>query len=820
MRFAPGTRLGPYAIVTLIGEGGMGEVYRAADARRGREVAIKILADRFVANRHAASLFERDARAASALSHPNIVSIYDFDVAGEVPFVVSELLEGQTLRQRMASPLPWQKAAEIGAAIAEGLSAAHALGIVHGDLKPENVFLTSDGRVKILDFGIAHMKEGAGEGGRVPSDNEPTAQYRAAAPPGTLGYVSPEQIRAEEPGPPSDLFSLGVILHEMIAGRNPFARATAMETLAAILHDDPPPVLRDVPGVSARIDRLIQDSLEKSPPKRLQSASDLAYQLREALREADLAAVSPRSRPRRVLVGAAAAIVLISVAGFLLLSRSRGFPLAGVARAPLTSVAILPFTNGTAEPQLEFLSDGLTEALIDRLAEIDDLRVIARPAAFRYKGSKVGPVEIGRELSVSAIVAGRMDIEGERILLHVDVTDVGGGAKVWGHSFERPRDELPAVPGDIARALAKELRLGLAHPERERVARAASASSPAFEHYLKGLEALHAQTREGREGAIVHFQKAVEADPRFARAHAALGQTYLRHGVEADPQAMKAKARAAIARSLEIDPVLAEGHLALGQLRFWDEWDFDAAEAEFRRAIELNRSLAPAYGQYAVLLMYRGWFDASVEQARRALEIDPTLRSSRIVLAGALLHSGRHEEAAAELSRLLSADPDFPAAHSMLARVYDARGDEASACRELVLSRELEGSLAPEIERLSAACASGGPGAYRRELIAILRTGDVAVDPFDIASAYAALGENENAYAYLERAFEEHSNGFLAIGIEPELDELRGDPRVKSLLRRAGVLGKIGTQAGPLQARALPGERETRTGPAASPDGD
>jgi serine/threonine protein kinase/tetratricopeptide (TPR) repeat protein len=783
----------------------MGEVYRAVDRRLGRAVAIKILTERLTENRHATARFEREARAVAALTHPNILSIYEFEVDGPTPFVVTELLEGQTLRERMASRIPWKKAAEIGAAIADGLAAAHARGITHRDLKPENVFLTSDGRVKILDFGIAHMREGGGDGLRFLSDTEPTAEFRANAPLGTVGYVAPEQIRMEEPAPTSDLFAMGVILHEMIGGANPFARASSMETLAAILDEEPVPLRHAAADVPVAVDHIVHRCLEKNPEERFQSARDLAAQLREAARQAEPPYDAIARRRRRLSAGAAALVTLMSFAAFLLLTEMRVVDLLGTGAAPPASVAVLPFVNA-AGPELEYLSDGLTEALINRLSELPDLRVISRTTAFAHKGSPRDPVEIGRDFGVSAIITGRLAAQADRLVLQVDVVETRTRTQLWGHIFEQRRDQMSRLPGEVAGRIAKELRFELTGAQQAQVAQAATASEGAYDLYLRGLQELAATTRQAREKAIFYFEKAVEADPQFASAHAILGETYLRRSVNTDPKLMREKARRSIARALEIDPLLAEGHQALGLLRYWDDWDLDAADAAFRRALELNPNLAAARGYRAHLLLYRGQFDAAIEQARRARQLDPLSRTNSVILIDTYLFSGRLEEARQELARLLATAPDYPSAHYLMARLEALVGNDEAACSEFVRSRELAEVDPADVAALREGCAMGGLDGYRRALIGVLQKRELEVVAPEIAGAYAELGELETAYEYLQIAYDARSPVIISMGIDPAFEPLRDDPRVLAMLERAGLSGKIGMSR-PVEARVAPGGR-------------
>ncbi|HEY0788643.1 MAG TPA: protein kinase [Thermoanaerobaculia bacterium] len=787
MRLSPGSCVGPYEILASLGAGATGEVYRARDGRGGREIAIRILEEELVRDRAAATRFERDVRAIAALTHPNIASILEFDVDAHPAFVAIELLEGQTLRQRIASRPSWQKAAAIGAEIAEGLGSAHDRGIAHRDLKPENVFFTHEGRVKILDFGIAHMKEAIA--GDVPTGTQPGTELVASS--GTTGYASPEQVRFEEPTFASDVFSLGVILYEMATGSNPFARETPVETNAAILGHAPAPLKDVIPDVPAGFARLVERCLEKNPDDRPESMRELAGELRDLLAEAEIERVFPgRSRRRRLAGAAAAAAGLLAIALIVAVWRGDVARMAGGDVDAADSVAVFPLAG--SDPSTAHLRAGVTAAIVARLAEIDGLRVAAPPAVANRR-------EIVREAGSDAVVTGRMDARNDRLLLDVTVGEGADGSALLRRSFTRERGRVAALPGDVAQAIARALGLRLARRESARLAEPLTASATAFEQWSRGLILRANETHAATAAAIAAFEAAVQADPQFARAHAALGEACLRHAAPAGSGAIRAKGRAAIARALAIDPRLAEGHVALGLLRLHDEWDLDAAEAEFRRAIELNPNLAAAHAQYALLLMYRGWAEPAIEEARRATAIEPLSRASTIVLATALLGAGKTDEAARELGLLLMADPDAAIAHAMMARVHAARGNGAGACIELVAARRLEGAGADELSALGAACADGGLDGYRRERIAVLLREGPADDPAEIARLYAALGETESAYRFLEAAFEDRTGGVLEVGIDPAFADLREDARVRSLLRRAGLLDRARERA-PAQA--------------------
>ncbi|HEU5161897.1 MAG TPA: protein kinase [Thermoanaerobaculia bacterium] len=781
MRFAPGSRLGAYEIEAPLGEGGMGEVYRATDKRLGRKVAIKILSGRLTENRRASSRFEREARAVAAIAHPNILSIYEFEAEGDTPFVVTELLEGTTLRERMATRIPWQKAAEIGAAIADGLAAAHARGITHRDLKPENVFLTNDGRVKILDFGIAHMKRGAEAG--LPSDTEPTAEYRADAPLGTVGYVSPEQIRCEEPASTSDLFSLGVILYEMCAGVNPFARGTALETLAAILNDEPAPLRHVRDGVPPAVEHLVHRCLQKNPEERFQSSRDLADQLRQAVR-GNHAAPAPAHKVRRTLI-ATAATIAIALAALFYFNERPGFALGGSATQGATTLAILPLVNATGDPALDYLADGITESLINQLSELPNLRVTARPTVFQFKGDETDPIQVGKQLAVGAIATGKVAMRGETLQIQADLIDTSSGAQVWGGTFDSAKSETAAVPGRVARDIARELELKLTRSQRKRIALGEAIDPAAFDLYLRGREAFNRETSEGRQEAIALLSRAVKADPRFARAHAALGEAYVRYSTTAEPSQMFAKARASIARALEIDPNLAEAHLALGIVLFWSEWDFAGAEREYRKSLQLSPSLAAASAHYAELLLCRGDFEEAIRQAQRARELDPLSRATAIALASSYIYAGRYERARAELTNLLRTDPDYPAAHMLMGRVLHLTGDLEGACAEYVTSDALAALPEPLVEKRRDACRRGKVDAYNREVIRAMKE-DPGADPYHIAALHAEIGERSEPIRYLRIAFRERATGMLLIRSDPGFADLRNDPEFIELAERVG----------------------------------
>src|SRR5712692_7221079 len=478
MPLTVGAKLSPYEILAPLGAGGMGEVYRARDTRLDRDVAIKVLPEHLAKDPQALARFEREAKAVAALSHPNILALYDVGSHQGVSYAVTELLEGETLRARLAqSAVPWRKAVEIGTAVAEGLAAAHSKGLIHRDLKPENIFLTSDGRVKILDFGLARWKP------------KPSATTDAAAPTeteagtvmGTVGYMSPEQIRGTAADAPSDIFSLGCVLYEMVTGQRAFARPTAPEALTAILNEEPPNLADSGKEIPPDLQGIIHHCLEKHVEQRFQSARDLAFALRAAGGASGAGVLaSPRARrkrlPRWVLAGAA--VVLLAGGSFFVWRATGG-------RA-IDSLAVLPFVNVGGDPNTEYLSDGITENLINSFSQLPKLRVVPRNRVFRYKGREADTEKIGRELNVRAVLTGRVVQRGDSLNIQTELVDVAADSQLWGHQYNRKFSEIIPVQEEIAKEVSEKLRLRPTGEEQKRLTKRYTESPEAHQLYLKG----------------------------------------------------------------------------------------------------------------------------------------------------------------------------------------------------------------------------------------------------------------------------------------------------------------------------------------------
>ncbi len=781
MPLASGARLGPYHILGPLGAGGMGEVYRARDPRLNRDVAIKVLPEHLAQDEEARAQFEREAHAIAALSHFNILAIFDVGLAGNVSYAVTELLEGETLADRLArSPLPWRKALEIAAAVADGLAAAHAKGIIHQDLKPANIFLTADGQVKILDFGLAVRKKRPASRAEEISQTETldaaeAREAKSGLPAGTIGYMAPEQVLGAEAVPASDIFSLGCVLYEMLTGEQPFLRKTAAQTMAATLEAQAPQEAISSRGVPREVERLIYRCLQKNPAERFQSALDLSFALRALI-------PVTTGRPRRPALRwtAAAALLLGSIAGGLVYFRSR-------ASAPIDSLAVLPFTNASGDPNAEYLSDGITESLINGLSQLP-LRVAPRNTVFRYKGRQVDPQDAARELNVRAVLTGRVVQRGDMLSIQTDLVDVRAKAELWGQRYNRKMTDLLAIEEEISKEILDKLRVRLSGDEQRRLARRQTRDTEAYQLYLKGRFHWHKRTEEGFRKGLEYFQQAIGRDPAYAAAYAGVADSYTLMGLFAylPLDEVRDQARAAAARALEIDPALSEAHTPLGLLKVYADWDWAGAEREFRRAIELNPGNANAHYEYALLLARLRRFEAALAEMRRAQELEPLTALVSLGVGQVLLYSGRPAEAREQIRKSLELDPDNPNAYYLLGQACELEGRYPEA--EKALRRAVELGRRTGLGALGHALAvSGKQGEARRILEQLLAQRDQKVAD-QVASIYIGLGDQARALDWLERSAQERA--VLSLGALHVLhywDPLRSEPRFQNLLRSVNL---------------------------------
>ncbi|HEV3143548.1 MAG TPA: protein kinase [Gemmataceae bacterium] len=758
------SRLGPYEVIAPLGAGGMGEVYRARDTRLGREVAIKVLPAPFANDGERRARFEREAKAVAALSHPNILAIHDYGSHEGITFAVMELLEGETLRSRLdMGALSWREGAEFGAAIADGLAAAHAKGIVHRDLKPDNLFLTADHRVKILDFGLARI-------GSPPEPQSETSPYVPGETDpgrimGTVGYMSPEQVRGQPVDARSDVFAMGCVLYEMLSGRRPFARETPAETQTAILREEPVPLASTGASVPVELERVVCHCLEKNVAVRCQAARDLAFAL------------------RAVVSGTASGLAIPAPPAK---ETSRG------ARKAIDSLAILPLVNAGADASLDYLSDGITESIIQILSRLPKLRVMARSTVFRYKGRDVDAQTVGQTLNVRAVFTGRMFLRGSRLIIKVELVDVADGSQLWGEQYSREITEILALEEAIAQEIAGTLRLRLSREQKKQLRKRSTGNSEAYQLYLKGRYHWNKRNEEGIRRAIAHFDLAVGLDSGFSQAHAGLADCYalLPNYASEAPKLALPRAEAAARRALELDDSLAEAHVSLGMVKYSFHWDWQGAETHFQRGIELNPNYATAHHWYAYLLMLLGRFEEALPRLAKAQQVDPLSLIINATKAYILYFARRYDEAIDEAQGALALDDNFSPAQYFLALACEQKGMHERALaafqKSLLLSGENAGC---DAAALAHGYATAGRTAEAKKMLDMMveRAKLCHVPAFYPALIAAGLGDKETALEWLAKSYDERDFYLIYLKIDPRLDPLRNDSRFVDLLKKVGL---------------------------------
>ena len=777
MTLASGSRLGPYEILAPLGAGGMGEVYRAGDTRLSREVALKVLPEAVASDPGPLRRFEQEARAASALNHPNIVTIYDVGREGANSYIAMELVEGASLRQKLVGgPLPARAVTEIGAQIASGLAKAHAAGLVHRDLKPENVMVTEDGLVKILDFGLAKLAPSSVADSATQTPTL-TQQTEPGAVLGTVAYMSPEQARGQTLDFRSDQFSFGVVLYEMASGGRPFRGANAIETLSAILHSQPPPVESVNPAVPEALRSIVRRCLGKEPRERYASTQDLAHDLRSLCETVSVSSPVVTGRARRAAwIGAGVAVVLAAIAAAILLRRPS---------RTIDSLAVLPFVNASGEPNTQYLSDGITESLINDIAEIPGLRVTSRASSFHYKGRDVEPRTAARELGVRAVLTGRLERRGDDVVLGAELVDGRDDRHIWGNRYGRKLSDLTSTQSELVHDIAMAIHAKLGRlPES---GRGSPKSGEAYSLYLKGRYELEKWTMPTALAALSYFQRATEVDPNFALAYAGIASCYLEGTGVDDPESDK-KARAAIEKALALDPSLSEAHTALANRLFSDDWNFQSAREEFQKAIRLNPSNADAHHSYSHLLLVMDRFNESLQESEQYVKLDPLSPASRLHLGYHYLATRQYDKAIEQYRKTLEMDPVYVEAHRQLGDAYFGKGMYAEAAGEYRRTKELGKANLAETSLAIVAAASGDRSAAERWLATLVdreKRGE-KVDLL-LAATYTALGDKERAFERLERLFRARDPSLVSLKLEDAWNPLRSDPRFVSLVHRVGL---------------------------------
>ncbi len=806
MPLSAGDQLGPYKILASIGAGGMGEVYRAQDAKLGRDVALKVLPAEMAHDPERLARFHREAKALAQLDHPNIVTIHSVEECNGVHFLTMQLVEGRSLdRVIPASGLPLEQIVEIARALGDALAVAHDKGIVHRDLKPGNVMVTNEGHVKVLDFGLAKDVRAA-NGGDLTLTSDSQTQIGVVM--GTPAYMSPEQAAGRLLDHRTDIFSLGVVLHEMATGRRPFEGTSSAELVSAILRDTPPSVTDARPDLPSDLARIIRRCLEKDPSHRVQTARDVSNEFRDLARQTSqkLAAATTSTSSSRAVPAADSGIphadevsgvkrhaIALTIAAILLVI---GFAGVGIylkrpKAGQVDSIAVLPLENRSNDPEAEYISDGITESINNSLTRLPSLRVIPHSVASHYRGKSMDMRKVGDELRVQAVLTGSIAQRGDDLTVNVELDDVRNGKQLWGERYNRKLADLLAVQNEIAREVSQLLRSQLSAEDQQKLTKGSTDNPEAYQLYLKGKYYTNKLSKAGFSKGIEYFNQAIALDHQYGLAYSGLAYNYINQDDWfMPPNEAGPKTREAAQKALAIDESDGGAHLSMAIVTHWYDWNWAAAESEFKRAIELNPNNWEAHTYYSWFLAPMGRNDQSIAEAKRAQQADPLSGFANFNVGGALVFARQWDPAIEQLHRAIEVDPTFWISHCFLGRAYEQKGKLPEAIAEFQRALELEEDNAEIWSGLGHAYALSGKRAEAQKVLEHLKgvSAHSWVAPYNIAVIYAGLGEKEQAFAFLDQAYKDRSYYLPTyLATDARIDSLRSDPRFVELRKRVGL---------------------------------